>query len=164
LVALAFAADPVALTRYGLEHLFRAPFKVTDRGVVVTDAFDPATAPVPWGVFDGAGTLLDLETFAFRANDAGMLERALREGRRERTAYHVANVALTGALPAPGFGTAFPPGAKETWSKLTKHKQVADYYTAEAVDALLRTQNGELRRELGLTSEEAAALDGPPKR
>ncbi|GDX81732.1 hypothetical protein LBMAG42_35430 [Deltaproteobacteria bacterium] len=172
LVSALHAATPAAVAAYAEARLYRSAFAVSENGVTLTKEYDPAAAPLPWGVFDGRGNLLSAEAFADQVNDAGMLARFRKEDRKAKgtnTALTVlAIVVVAAGGSADGNGAASPSGPPSkdspqqtaSWTALVSGRQVPNYYTAELVDQLIVSFNASLRRKLGLSVEEAAALEG----
>lgn len=170
-VAALHAATPAGVEAYTQARWVRSSFVVTQGGVLLSPTYDPARAPVPWGVFDGRGHLLTAEAFASGAHDNGMLKRFDREQREKTTANVVATVV---AIVAASAGTTVggapdlaptdsgAPQSSPLWSWILGNRAVSDYYTAGLADELIVAHNAGLRREHGLTVEEAQAIDATP--
>lgn len=171
LVPALFAATPAAVSAYAEARLYRSAFAVSGNGVTLTKDYDPASAPLPWGVFNGQGNLLSAEAFADTVNDAGMIARFRKEDRKAKSTNTVLTVLAIVAVSVGGAvdsdGAAAPSGepSKDSpqqsaaWTALVSGRQVPNYYTAELADQLIVSFNASLRRKLGLSVDEAAAMD-----
>lgn len=170
-VAAAFAASPAALDEYRAEHLYRSPFEVVTAGVRISSSYDPARAPLPWGVFDGRGQLLTADAFAQRTGDAGMLHRFDKADRKTKATNTAATVAAI-VVASVGMSTGgavdlqtpsrSPPDVEEVWRVIDTERQVADYYSDAVADERIYAYNASLRRRLGLTVEEAERIETTP--
>lgn len=170
----AFAADPSALESYTRDHLYRSTYAVVEGGVQITTTYDPKSAPTPWAVFDGTGHLLGAEDFANDVGDQGVIDRIRKESTKDRNASIVTTVAAvviasaglsTGASGAPDYSSGMsPPQAQPPtllWDYIKHNRPVSRYYSAEVADELIVAHNAGLRRALGLTVDDTAAIDTP---
>lgn len=172
LVPAIHAATPAAVSAYAEARLYRSAFAVSGNGVTLTKEYDPAAAPLPWGVFDGRGNLLSAEAFAEQVNDAGMIARFGKEDRKAKstntalTVLAIVAVSVGGAVDSDGAAAPGGEPSKDSpqqtaaWTALVSGRQVPNYYTAELADQLIVSFNASLRRKLGLSVEEAAGLEG----
>ncbi len=168
LIASLHAATPAAVEAYTEARWVRSAFVVTGAGVALAPTWDPKQAPVPWGVFDGGGRLLDAEAFATASNDTGMLARFKKE-QGDKTATNVVATVVAvvaasagstfGGAPEFASGTKGSPDQAPAWSWIVGRRNVSDYYTAAVADELIVRHNASLRRQHGLSAEEAAAAD-----
>ena len=114
LVPALFAATPAAVSAYAEARLYRSAFAVSGNGVTLTKDYDPASAPLPWGVFNGQGNLLSAEAFADTVNDAGMIARFRKEDRKAKSTNTVLTVLAIVAVSVGGAvdsdGAAAPSG------------------------------------------------------
>lgn len=172
LLSAAFAASPEAIKTYTDERLFRSTYAIVDNQVTLTATYDPKFAPTPWAVFNGMGHLLTADDFADDVGDAGMQARLQKADDKTKPGLVVATVAAIVAvsagntlgasgMPDPTISMAPPDPRTALWQTLKQQRQVYRYYTADFADQLIVAHNAGLRRALGLTADEVAAIEHP---
>lgn len=172
LLSAALAGSPEAIKTDTDERLFRSSYAILDNQVTLTSTYDPKFAPTRWAVFNGAGHLLTADDFAVDVGAAGMEKRLQEEDDKTKPGLVVATVAAIVAvsagtslgasgMPEPYTDMAPPDPRATLWQTLKHQRQVYRYHTADFADQLIVAHNAGLRRALGLTAEEVAAIEHP---